>query len=183
MHPRWHFVVVALLGCGPSPPTDIVGEYFVNPEGSIGGRCVTTATPDADPFDSYWKETRFFSGQPHGMHLTSDGALTEVSFHGGAVADYLDTFVGATSFMGSVRDGQFDATIVGTKTFERGACAFTVDARLEVTFTSLLYSTDLTVPMLSGAIVSTPRPARGDCGFAVCPEHAFVTGVEATRLP
>lgn len=174
---------IVIVACSPAPPTDIAGEYYLNGDGSIGGRCVYGAPTDTDLFDAYWSDNHMFNGPADAVEVTSDGALTEVSFQQGAVADYLHTFVGTTAFMGSVRDGHVEAKLAGAKVFEHGSCSYVVDARLYLTFSTLLLTADSNVPYASGLIDSTPRAIAGVCPFAACPQHSFVTIVEVTRLP
>ena len=174
---------IVIAACSPAPPTDIAGEYYLNSVGSIGGRCVYGAPTDADLFDAYWSGSHMSYGPADAVEVTSDGALTEVSFQQGAVADYLDTFVGTTAFMGSVRDGHVEATLTGANVFQNGSCSYVVDAHLDLTFGTLLLTADSNVPHASGFIDSTPRAIAGACPFAACLQHSFVTVVEVTRLP
>ncbi len=145
-----------LAACGSSPPTNFAGDYSV--------QLVNGAN------DCGFANWTAGSASNVKITMTQDGSTAQFTVDDVFAAAYLNLVVGASTFVGSVKDDTFSATFLGVKTATQGACTYKVNTKLSMTLDSN--------NVLSGTLTYTPATnADASCGVLnTCSQSQTVSG-------
>lgn len=155
-----NFSRLALIGClaacSSSPPTNFAGDYSV--------QLVDGAN------DCGFANWTAGSTSNVKVTMTQDGSTGQFTVDDALIAAYLNLVVGASTFVGSVKDDTFSASFLGVKTVTQGACSYTVNTKLSMKLDSN--------NVLSGTLTYTPATNDdASCGVLnTCSDSQTVSG-------
>lgn len=88
-------------------------------------------------------------------NITQDGKAVSVKVSG-SVGFWVNLFIGADTFTGTLEGTKLDATLLGSKELKEGLCVYKVTAIMAAT---------LGDAKLTGSVTYKPNPISGDCAL------------------